>query len=118
MSYNLAYSVLTPITNGETGLQLRGNDPRIIDRAFGAVPELGLPSTNLFGIAMHGYNGFYFCSVLLIIGFIVALRIASSPFGLMLQAIQSNKNRPTYLGVNTRPHNRQTRASGKMESEQ
>src|SRR3546814_7405376 len=43
MSYNLAYSVLTPITNGETGLQLRGNDPRIIDRAFGAVPELGLP---------------------------------------------------------------------------
>ena len=26
MSYNLAYSVLTPITNGETGLQLRGHD--------------------------------------------------------------------------------------------
>jgi ABC-type branched-subunit amino acid transport system permease subunit len=23
MSYNLAYSVLTPITNGETGLQVR-----------------------------------------------------------------------------------------------
>src|SRR3546814_3371126 len=91
MSYNLAYSVLTPITNGETGLQLRGNDPRIIDRAFGAVPELGLPSTNLFGIEMHGYNGFYFCAVLLIIGFIVALRIARSPFGMMLQAIKSNQ---------------------------
>src|SRR3546814_14311725 len=44
MSYNLAYSVLTPITNGETGLQLRGNDPRIIDLAFGSVPDLGLPS--------------------------------------------------------------------------
>lgn len=27
MSYNLAYSVLTPITNGETGLQLSQSDP-------------------------------------------------------------------------------------------
>ena len=35
MSYNLAYSVLTPITNGETGLQLVRGDPRVIDRAFG-----------------------------------------------------------------------------------
>ena len=33
MSYNLAYSVLTPITNGETGLQLVAHDPRVIDRA-------------------------------------------------------------------------------------
>jgi ABC-type branched-subunit amino acid transport system permease subunit len=104
MSYNLAYSVLTPITNGETGLQLRGGDPRIIDRAFGAVPELGLPSTNLFGIEMHGYNGFYFCAVLLIIGFIVALRIARSPFGMMLAAIKSNQNRLNYIGVHTRPY--------------
>ena len=31
MSYNLAYSVLTPITNGETGLQLRQHDPRWVD---------------------------------------------------------------------------------------
>src|SRR3546814_921478 len=104
MSYNLAYSVLTPITNGETGLQLRGGDPRVIDRAFGAVPELGLPSTNLFGIEMHGYNGFYFCAVLLIIGFIVALRIARSPFGMMLQAIKTNQNRLNYIGVHTRPY--------------
>jgi ABC-type branched-subunit amino acid transport system permease subunit len=29
MSYALAYSVLTPITNGETGLQLKADDPRI-----------------------------------------------------------------------------------------
>ena len=35
MSYNLAYSVLTPITNGETGLQLRVHDPRYIDALFG-----------------------------------------------------------------------------------
>src|SRR6056297_3067931 len=31
MSYALAYSVLTPITGGETGLQLALDDPRILD---------------------------------------------------------------------------------------
>jgi ABC-type branched-subunit amino acid transport system permease subunit len=31
MFYNLAYSCLIPITNGETGLQLRMHDIRIID---------------------------------------------------------------------------------------
>ena len=35
MSYNLAYSVLTPITNGETGLQIQLSDPRILDPAAG-----------------------------------------------------------------------------------
>jgi ABC-type branched-subunit amino acid transport system permease subunit len=35
MSYNLAYSVLTPITNGETGLRVLANDPRVLDRALG-----------------------------------------------------------------------------------
>src|SRR6218665_3672612 len=35
MSYNLAYSVLTPITNGETGLQLTLADPRALDAAMG-----------------------------------------------------------------------------------
>ena len=35
MSYNLAYSVLTPITNGETGLQLSLQDPRYLDGLFG-----------------------------------------------------------------------------------
>jgi ABC-type branched-subunit amino acid transport system permease subunit len=104
MSYNLAYSVLTPITNGETGLQLSQQDPRIIDRAFGAVPEAGLPNTNLFGLEMFGYSGFYFCAVLLIVGFIVALRIARSPFGMMLTAIKSNQNRLNYIGVHTRPY--------------
>ena len=34
MCYNLAYSVLTPITNGETGLQIRPTDPRYIDALF------------------------------------------------------------------------------------
>src|SRR5690606_6770897 len=36
MSYSLAYSVLTPITNGETGLLLARNDPRYLDQLIGA----------------------------------------------------------------------------------
>ena len=35
MSYNLAYSVLTPITNGETGLQLARDDARLIAEGLG-----------------------------------------------------------------------------------
>ena len=48
MSYNLAYSVLTPITNGETGLQLAQSDPRILDVAFGRDYGAVLPSSDLF----------------------------------------------------------------------
>ncbi len=103
MSYNLAYSVLTPITNGETGLQLARSDPRVIDRLFSPAAS-GIPSTELFGLTMRGYPGFYFCAVLLILGFVVALRIARSPFGTMLRAIKSNQNRLKYAGVNTRPY--------------
>ena len=52
MSYNLAYSVLTPITNGETGLQLAQDDPRILDSLAGNVAATdGLPSTTLFGLS-------------------------------------------------------------------
>lgn len=103
MSYNLAYSVLTPITNGETGLQLAKSDPRIVDAMFVEVGA-GIPSTNFFGIAMSGYSGFYFCAVLLIIGFYLSLRITRSPFGMMLKAIKSNQNRMSYTGLNTRPY--------------
>ncbi|WP_293950886.1 branched-chain amino acid ABC transporter permease [Sneathiella sp.] len=105
MSYNLAYSVLTPITNGETGLQLAASDPRILDSMFAnGQPSLGLPSTDLFGETMSGYPGFYFCAVLLIICFYVSLRIFRSPFGLMLKGIKSNQNRMKYTGLNTRPY--------------
>ncbi|MDM0043840.1 branched-chain amino acid ABC transporter permease [Variovorax dokdonensis] len=103
MSYNLAYSVLTPITNGETGLQLARSDPRVIDRLFGPAPA-ALPSPELFGLPMYGYSGFYFCAVLLIVAFYIAMHIARSPFGLMLRAIKSNQNRLKYAGVNTRPY--------------
>lgn len=105
MSYNLAYSVLTPITNGETGLQLIQSDPRWLDtvvfgRDYGAV----LPSSDFFGISMTGYPGFYFCAVMLIICFYISMRIFRSPFGLMLKAVKTNQNRLNYTGVNTRPY--------------
>jgi len=104
MSYNLAYSVLTPITNGETGLQLVQSDPRVLDAAFGRDYGAVLPSSDLFGISMTGYPGFYFCGVMLIICFFIAMRIFRSPFGLMLRAVKSNQNRMNYTGLNTRPY--------------
>ncbi len=114
MSYNLAYSVLTPITNGETGLQVRqlatgpvsnllDQDIRVLDQAFGVV-ENGVPTTSLFGIEMSGWPGFYFCAAMLIGGFFLAMRISRSNFGMMLRAIKSNQNRLKYTGVNTRPY--------------
>ncbi|MGI9356331.1 MAG: branched-chain amino acid ABC transporter permease, partial [Rhizobiaceae bacterium] len=56
MCYALAYSVLTPITNGETGLQTRAirtdpstslldGDIRVIDQALG-IKEFGVPTTH------------------------------------------------------------------------
>ncbi len=104
MSYNLAYSVLTPITNGETGLQLAQADPRMLDAAFGVATTAGLPSTNLFGWETTGYFGFYFCAVLLIACFYGSLRIFRSPFGLKLLAIKSNQTRMRYTGFNPRPY--------------
>ncbi len=101
MSYNLAYSVLTPITNGETGLQLAVGDPRILD---GAHTAGAIQPTNFFGIEMTGFSGFYFCAVLMIIAFYIAVRIFHSPFGLMLKAVKSNQNRLIYTGVNVRPY--------------
>ena len=114
MSYNLAYSVLTPITNGETGLQLSLNDPRVLDAAN---TTGSIPSTNLFGLTMNStakfellgltlqFNaGFYFCALILIGGFYLALRIFRSPFGMMLRAIKTNQTRLNYTGLNSRPY--------------
>ncbi len=115
MSYNLAYSVLTPLTNGETGLQLRLDDPRVLDAAGDAG---SLPSTNFFGLEMKevfwnptlfGYDlqfnwGYYVCALLLILSFWISIRIFRSPFGLMLRAIKTNQTRLNYTGVNSRPY--------------
>ncbi|MEJ2178497.1 MAG: branched-chain amino acid ABC transporter permease [Gammaproteobacteria bacterium] len=103
MCYNLAYSVLTPITNGETGLRVLRDDPMVLDKAFGVVQE-GSPIGSFFGINMQGYPAFYFCAVILIIGFFISLRIFRSPFGLKLTAIKSNQNRMRYTGFNTQPY--------------
>ena len=104
MSYNLAYSVLTPITNGETGLQLTQGDARVLDRMAGIQADASLPTPNLFGIEGIGYSGFYICAALMLISFFIYLRIFRSPFGLKLRAIKSNQNRMGYTGYNTRPY--------------
>ena len=114
MSFSLAYSVLTPLTNGETGLQLSLTDPRILDAAN---TSGSLPVTNLFGAAMsESYKleflnrvftfnvGYYFCAILAIIAFYISLRIFRSPFGLMLRAVKSNQQRMNYTGLAARPY--------------
>ena len=53
---------------------------------------------------MSGYPGFYFCAVLLIVSFFIAMRIERSPFGMMLRAIKSNQTRMPYSGIDTRPY--------------
>lgn len=103
MCYNLAYSVLTPITNGETSLQLTLQDPRLIDTALAPRPP-GLPSASLFGHAFSGFEGFYFTAAVLLIAFFIALKIFSSPFGMMLRAIKSNQTRMNYTGFDTKPY--------------
>jgi ABC-type branched-subunit amino acid transport system permease subunit len=103
MSYNLAYSVLTPITQGETGLFVLNDDPRVIDGALGIVSAEN-PLASLFGISLDGYEGFYFCAVILILGFWLSLKIFRSPFGMKLVAIKTNQTRMEYTGFNHRPY--------------
>jgi ABC-type branched-subunit amino acid transport system permease subunit len=115
MSFNLAYSVLTPITNGETGLQLTLNDPRILGSSVTA--DGGIPVTSLFGIEMRStyemivgawsfqFNaGYYLCALIMLVSFYLSVRIFRSPFGLMLRAIKSNQTRLHYTGLNPRPY--------------
>ena len=104
MSYNMAYSVLTPITNGETALILETADPRIIDRAILGDAKEALPAPSLFGLELTGYPAFYFCAIVLILAFWVSLKIFRSPFGLKLLAMKSNQTRMLYTGYNTKPY--------------
>jgi len=114
MSYSLAYSVLTPITGGETGLQPKMNDPRILD---GALEAGASPRASLFGLEMSStyemvvggwvftFNvGYYIAAILMVLSFYVSIRIFRSPFGLMLRAVKSNQNRLGYTGVSARPY--------------
>ena len=100
MCYNLAYSVLTPVTNGETGLRVLESDPRMFDSGEVTGPLIA----NLFGMELTGLRGFYFCAAMLLIAFYIALRLFRSPFGMMLRAIKTNQNRLKFTGVNTRPY--------------
>jgi len=90
MSFALAYSVLTPLTNGETGLQITLNDPRILaaENVSG-----NLPVTSLFGLEMRDtwvmqigawdfqFNiGYYICAIFLLIAFYLSIRIFSFAF--------------------------------------
>ncbi len=115
MMFALAYSVLTPITNGETGLQLSLNDPRIFGQS--ATADGSIPVTSLFGLEMRHtvqwdlgawlfqFNvGYYFCAIIMLIAFFISIRIFRSPFGLMLRAVKSNQQRVNYTGLNARPY--------------
>ncbi|CUI01184.1 branched-chain amino acid ABC transporter permease [Leisingera aquaemixtae] len=115
MSFNLAYSVLTPITNGETGLQLTLEDPRIL--GVSATADGSIPVTNLFGLEMRStfemavgpwafqFNaGYYLCAFIMLAAFYLSIRIFRSPFGMMLRAVKSNQQRMNYTGLNTRPY--------------
>jgi ABC-type branched-subunit amino acid transport system permease subunit len=115
MMFALAYSVLTPITGGETGLQLALDDPRILGSS--QTPEGNIPVPGLFGMEMRDsfdlelgswvftFNiGYYFCALVLIASFYLAIRIFRSPFGMMLRAVKSNQQRMNYTGLNTRPY--------------
>jgi len=105
MSYSLAYSVLTPITNGETGLLLARDDPRWLDTLFGAqAGAAGLPQPTLLGGSVTGYAGFYLCAVLLIAAFYLSQKIFASPFGMALRGIKSNQTRMKYIGFDTKPY--------------
>ncbi len=105
MCYSLAYSVLTPITNGETGLLLARQDPRVIDAMLGnQTATAGLPVPSLFGVNIDADFGFYICAVLLIISFFISQKIFASPFGLALRGIKSNQTRMKYTGFDTRPY--------------
>lgn len=114
MSFALAYSVLTPITAGETGLQLSLADPRILE---GASDASTIPPANVFGITMRdGFElalggwaftfnfGYYFCALMMLIAFYISIRIFRSPFGMTLRAVKSNQTRLNYVGINTKPY--------------
>ena len=111
MAYALAYSVFTPITNGETGLQVYTSDPQYL--ASASSPN----APHFFGLAMSSKTewrldgwiftfetGYYLCALMLILAFYLSIRIFRSPFGMMLRAIKSNQTRMSYTGLNTKPY--------------
>ncbi|MDJ1008776.1 MAG: branched-chain amino acid ABC transporter permease [Paracoccaceae bacterium] len=113
MSYALAYSVLTPITGGETGLQIKPTDRPILsnlqDGEIGRANLFGLDMRSSFELDMGGWLftfniGYYIAAVVMLISFYVAIRIFRSPFGMMLRAVKSNQQRMSYTGLSPKPY--------------
>ncbi len=113
MSYALAYSVLTPITGGETGLQIKPTDSPLLSNL--APGEIG--RANLFGLEMGSsyemavgdwlftFNaGYYIAAIVMLLAFYLSIRIFRSPFGMMLRAVKSNQQRMNYTGLNSKPY--------------
>jgi branched-chain amino acid transport system permease protein len=114
MSFALAYSVLTPITGGETGMQLQYFDPRVLD---GPLTPGTTPRATLFGLDMAAswqlpvgawlftFNaGYYIAALCMLAAFYLSIRIFRSPFGMMLRAVKSNQNRLKYTGISPKPY--------------
>lgn len=113
MSYALAYSVLTPITGGETGLQIKNTDsPLLSNLADGEIGRAGLFGAEMgssyelsVGNWLFTFNtGYYIAAVFLILAFYLSIRIFRSPFGMMLRAVKSNQHRMNYTGLSSRPY--------------
>ncbi len=113
MSYALAYSVLTPLTGGETGLQIKSTDSPLLSNL--ANGEIG--RANLFGLEMGSsfewgvgnwlftFNaGYYIAGIVMLMAFYMSIRIFRSPFGMMLRAVKSNQQRMNYTGLNSKPY--------------
>ena len=117
----MAYSVLgNPassynLTNGETGLQLLLDDPRVL--GVSATADGSIPVTNLFGLEMRGSTsldlgawsfsfsaGYYVSALIMLLSFYIAIRVFRSPFGMMLRAVKCNQNRMNFTGLSTRPY--------------
>ncbi|MGB3247423.1 MAG: branched-chain amino acid ABC transporter permease [Sulfitobacter sp.] len=117
MMFAISYSDLlgrffgTPITNGETGLQVYTSDPQILINDWEKAPHLlGLfemrssYTLNAGGWSFDFNAGYYFCAIIMILAFYLAIRIFRSPFGMMLRAVKSNQERMNYTGLNKRPY--------------
>jgi branched-chain amino acid transport system permease protein len=85
MLYRGALSILQEWTGGDNGLT-------------------GLDKATLFGEPMTDRTVYWFCAAILILGTLVAMRIAGSPFGMMLKAIKSNPTRLQYTGLDVQDY--------------
>lgn len=111
MSFALAYSVLTPLTNGETGLQVYADDPQYLQSENAPnVPHLfGMKMNDTWTLDLGPWDfqfnvGYYLCAIFMLIAFYLSIRIFRSPFGMMLRAVKTNQTRLNYTGINTRPY--------------